>query len=344
MRHPRLWAAAFVGVWFLAFRVLSFDGFENDYYIIVARAQQVLAGEWPLRDFTDPGMPLSYLLSAATASVFGSTLLTEALLSIAMLTATAVLAFLLASRAGRSVAVGLGATALLALLPVRLYSTTKVLVPMVALLLAWRYADRPTRGRLIGLAAWTAAAFLIRHDYGAYLGVGGLVLIVVQHTGDTGTLRRHALAFAGWAAAFTLPWLAYVQWAQGLPAYVASALRFSAAEARRTAAAWPTFDASPILQIGNLAALAFYGLLALAVATLGLTWLNPKPFPTRAHVTYLAALLIMMTAVFLRDDLLARLPDIVPAAAVLIAWHTPADSSPLACPRWPVSSGLSSSP
>ena len=35
----------------------------------------------------------------------------------------------------------------------RLYNTTKVIVPVVTILFQWRYADTPSRARLLGLAA-----------------------------------------------------------------------------------------------------------------------------------------------------------------------------------------------
>ena len=44
----------------IGWRFLSFVGFSNDHYVISARAFQMLLGEWPIRDFADPGMPLMY--------------------------------------------------------------------------------------------------------------------------------------------------------------------------------------------------------------------------------------------------------------------------------------------
>ena len=57
----------------LAWRVLTFPGFQNDHYVHLARAQQLLFGDLPIRDFVDPGMPLMYLVSvrfAADVSIF----------------------------------------------------------------------------------------------------------------------------------------------------------------------------------------------------------------------------------------------------------------------------------
>ena len=44
----------------IGWRFFSFVGFSNDHYVISARALQMLLGEWPIRDFADPGMPLMY--------------------------------------------------------------------------------------------------------------------------------------------------------------------------------------------------------------------------------------------------------------------------------------------
>src|SRR4051812_38398523 len=43
------------------FRYLTLGSLENDHFVLLARAQQVLGGDWPVRDFEDPGQPLFYL-------------------------------------------------------------------------------------------------------------------------------------------------------------------------------------------------------------------------------------------------------------------------------------------
>ena len=68
------------GVACFAYRYLAFRGFPNDHFMHLARAQQMLLGEWPIRDFFDPGLPLSYVLSAIPQSIFGQTLFVEVML------------------------------------------------------------------------------------------------------------------------------------------------------------------------------------------------------------------------------------------------------------------------
>src|ERR1051325_11981338 len=62
---------------------LASGAIENDHFVMLARAHQVLYGDWAVRDFEDPGMPLAYLISSAAAAVFGPSLLVNVLLSLA---------------------------------------------------------------------------------------------------------------------------------------------------------------------------------------------------------------------------------------------------------------------
>src|SRR5262245_9156690 len=61
----------------VAWRFLTFSGFNNDHYIYLAGAQQMVLGEWPVRDFVDPGWPLMYAVSAAARALFGRELWVE---------------------------------------------------------------------------------------------------------------------------------------------------------------------------------------------------------------------------------------------------------------------------
>ena len=60
-------------IFLLAFaaRYAATGAIENDHFVTFTRGLQVLYGDWPVRDFDDPGFPLSYLISTLTAAVFG---------------------------------------------------------------------------------------------------------------------------------------------------------------------------------------------------------------------------------------------------------------------------------
>ncbi len=286
------------------FRYLTSGAIENDHFIMLARAHQVLYGDWPVRDFEDPGQPLAYLVSTAAAAVFGPTLLVNVVLCILFLCATAAITYVLALRATGSALAGIGAAALTIVMYPRMYNTTKVVVPVVAIWLAWRYADVPGMRRLVALAAWTAAAFLFRHDYVVYVAISSSVLLIVRHADARREMMRRLAAYAALSLLFISPWLLYVQWFEGVPEYFASALRFVGAEGRRTAVGPP----------GTL----FYVLVAIPVVGL-LASFRKGPRLSAAQLASACVLVLLIDVVFLRDVLAARLPDIVAPVAVVTA-------------------------
>src|SRR5258705_8313496 len=105
-RVPPAVAAALVGAAAFASVYLATGAIENDHFVMLARAHQVLYGDWPVRDFEDPGMPLAYLLSAAAAALFGPTIFVNVIVSLVLFGITAELTLPPPPRAGRPPAVG----------------------------------------------------------------------------------------------------------------------------------------------------------------------------------------------------------------------------------------------
>jgi hypothetical protein len=293
-----------LGVAAFAFRYLTSGAIENDHFIMLARAHQVLYGDWPVRDFEDPGQPLAYLVSTAAAAVFGATLLVNIVLCILFLCATAAITYVLARRATASTLAGLLAAALTIVIYPRMYNTTKVIVPVVAIWLAWRYADAPSTRRLVALAAWTATAFLFRHDYVAYVAISNAVLLVVRHANARHEAVRRLVAYVALSLLFISPWLLYVQWYEGVSEYFLAALRFVAAEGRRTA-------------VGPPGAL-FYVFVAIPIVGL-LASFRKGPRLSAAQLAPACVMVLLIDIAFLRDVLAARLPDVVAPIAVVTA-------------------------
>ena len=313
-----------------AARFLLQGAIENDHFLQLARAHQVLHGDWPIRDFVDPGQMLTYVTSAAAAAMFGPSLLTEAVWLVLLLSAAAAVTFLLAHRASGNALIAWAVVAIEIAARPRLYNAGKLFFPAVAILLAWRYADSPSRTRLAALAAWTTISFLWRHDYAVCIGLAAIALLTAVHWSSATRLVGRLGLYLGLALAFLLPWLAYVQWAQGLPAYVSSALGYVESEAQRTVMGWPGRGASG----DSAAAIAvFYVILALPCVALWLARRNDGRI-TLGQTAFAAVLAFAVYAAFLRDALTARLPDVLVPPLVLAA--VVAGRFQVRLPRWAV--------
>jgi len=302
-RLPSTVAPLIVGGTTVLFGYLTTGAIENDHFVMLARAFQVLYGDWPVRDFEDPGQPLAYFVSTAAAWLFGPTLLVNVVLSLLFLGVTSAVTYLLARRATGSEAAGLLAALVTVAVRPRLYNTTKVIVPVVAMSLAWMYADRASVRRLLGPAAWTAVAFLLRHDYIVYVAAANVVLLIVHHRAAPSDALRRVVVYSALVLLFVAPWLLYVQHEEGLRDYFTSALRFTVAEGRRTAGV-PTA--------------ASLGLLAIPVVGLLVATQEGTPL-TSAQLASTGVLVLLMDLVFVRDVVGARLPDVVAATSVLVA-------------------------
>ena len=197
-------APAVVFVAAFLFRWLTLD-FDNDYFMHVAWANQMLHGELPVGDFVEPGFILQTLLSYAGLRIGGSQLLWEAVVACGMIAAGIAALYQLCRR----LAVPRLLTATLvvfaaAMFP-RLYAYPKALVYPAALLALLAYLVAPGRRALIALGAVTAAAFLFRHDHGAWIAVTVAASLAIVHAGEWTTLARSVAIYGATSAALAAP-------------------------------------------------------------------------------------------------------------------------------------------
>ena len=314
--------ALFAGTALFRFLALG-RGFSNDHFLHLAAAQQLLLGEWPTRDFVDPGLPLTYAVSAAAQWLLGRTLLAEGLL-----VATAFgLAAVLTAAAGRELtgsrALALGAAILQVAIVPRTYGYPKILAYAAGFYLLQRYVSRPTTARLWAYAATVVAAFLFRHDHGIYLGIAGVIATWLTPSGDVTHRLRHTLTFVGMTALIALPYLVYVQVNGGFWAYLQTGLEFRDGELGRQEYIWPDVfgGGQPFRDalVYEYWALPLATLIVLAASRLrgGLT---SSRAASPAKVLPIVAVAIVLNATFLRAPLLVRQPDVIVPAVLLGSW------------------------
>jgi hypothetical protein len=312
-------AALFLGTAYLRFMMLG-TGFTNDHFLHLANAQQMLLGEWPTRDFLDPGLPLMYATSALAQMVLGRTLLAEGVLvSLTFAGAAVLTAMAVRELTGSRVLALVAAVLEVAIVP-RAYGYPKLLLYAAAFFLLQHYVTRPTTGRLLAFAAMVPIAFLFRHDHGVNLGAAGALTMWLANgpDGRPGGLRRSA-TFLAIVVAFTIPYIVYVQINGGLWSYVQVGLEFRRVEMTRQAFASPSF------QERFYEAALFYGYWALPIAAVLTVFARVRRDDFRtiaARLAPIATVAVLVNWTFLRDPLTGRLQDAIVPAVTLGAWLT----------------------
>ena len=323
LRHVAF-AVALAGLFLFAtlFRFLHLkDGFPNDHFLYLAGAQQILLGEWPTRDFVDPGHPLMYVTSALAQILLGRTLFAEAMLvAVAFALAAVLTAAAVRELTGSRVLAILAGVLEIAIVP-RTYGYPKLLVYAVGFFVLQRYVTRPTTGRLLAVAAAIVVAFLFRHDHGIYLGIGGvLAAFLAAAPGDGRERWRRAATLAGITALMAAPYFVYLQVYGGVWSYVQTGLEFRSGELSRQPHVWPAISGGEPHQA---ALLYFYWAIPIIAALLLLAFRRREDARTIvARVAPLVAVTLLVNWTFLRDPLTTRLQDAIVPAVTLGAWLT----------------------
>jgi hypothetical protein len=318
-------AGAAIFVLAVCFRFLTLVSFSNDEFVALASAQQLLFGEWPTRDFFDPGMPLAYVVSAVFQLMFGRSLFAEGILTAVALAAAAVLTVVAAKRLSGSLTIGVVTALLEILIFPRGYSYPKMLLYAAAPLLLWWYQERAgSAGRLLALAVFVQIAFLFRHDHGLFIGAS-FACAVALGDGSLSTPRdvgRRLGRFVAFAAVATLPYLIYIAMSGGVVRYFAQGVAFSAAEAAGNHLTIPPFGPAIDWERNGEAFLffLFYLLPCVSAVVLWRTRGQDDARPTFAAVAPVIVLCLLADRAFLRDELWTRLADAFVPASLLFTW------------------------
>ena len=227
-------AALAVAVLTFTYRYLSFERFPNDHFVVLARAQQVLMGALPVRDYSEYQAPLAVMASAWAQIAFGPGLHAELLLVCAAFAVASAVAYLVTASVSGSVGVGIASALILTAATPVTYAYPKVLPYVLTFGAAWLYARKPGLGRLWLLAAAVVFGGLLRHDHAIVLGAGAGVAVFVAHQETVPRLRALAhLALAG--VALAAPYIVWVQRYEGVANYVAANVDAASTEGRNTA-------------------------------------------------------------------------------------------------------------
>ena len=220
----------------------TLGGFENDHFVQLSSARQIVAGDLPFRDYNEIGAPLTTVSSAIGQMIGGHALLPDAVLSIGSIALGTAITCWLAARASGSALVAALITLILAALAPRPYAYPKVIVYAVGILVAWRYVDRPVLSRAVTLAVVVALAFLFRHDHGIYLGLFFVLTIVAAHGWSIGLAAPRIAAVTGICLVLLVPFLAFVQLNGGVIEYFRRAMVYAQRDAERTSFIPPRFE------------------------------------------------------------------------------------------------------
>ena len=322
----RLWPAA-AAVLFVAlvWQVVTFNGFPNDHYFHVARARQMLLGAWPIRDFVDPGASLQYVVSAVSRWWFGDITAAELLVVALGFAVGAAATVVAASWLARSTIVGVVVALLEILASPRSYSYPKLLLYGLAGCAIGAVTAHATRARLLLIAGLTAAAFLMRHDHGLFIGAASATAIVLSAPRLTESVKPLSLYAAG-IAVLLAPWALWVQYYQGLVSYFRMGIGVSQREADITLLRHlPRLQLFDGLTTANANAWLFYlfwslPLVCVALAAYRRLTQRERWAGESAAVAGIALMALAIDATFLRNPLEIRLADATVPAALLGAW------------------------
>jgi hypothetical protein len=316
----------------------SLGGFDNDDFFVLTRADMVLDGQLPLRDFVDGELrgawpSLSYAVPAWAQMIWGRNLFVIAALEVGALALAAAIVFLVARTLSRGWLIALLASAVVILSTTKLYNYPKVLSLAVAVAaIRWMLA-KPTMVRLAVLAAMTVLTGLYRHDYALYCGLAAAAGLIALEPRPWPVPVRRVLAYVAFGLLFAVPSLWWVEREWGVGRYVRDALRASETEGLRLIG-WPVVSLTAPLAGESPVAFTYYAYWGLPIAAAGvLLWhlFAARHFPsgrgdgmTPAVERGVGVALLVMTPLvnyfFLRNNLPARLGDAVVPVVLVAAW------------------------
>lgn len=323
----------------------AFGGLTDDHFFFATQAWQMLFGEWPDRDYFEPGAPLTLGISAALQATLGRSVWSEYVFCVTALAVGAAGTVALATQASRSLVLGALAGLFQFALLTRLYGYPKVVVYVAAIGAMWAWANAPGTRRTLLVAAVAATAFLLRHDHGVYVGVTFAVLLLAISGVPLVDRARQAGIFAAGLAAMLAPYLLYLQLNGGIVRHFVSTYAWAARDYLRAPRVLPELGWRPLLgpvdtdappsewwehapfaQLFDLSTFWLFWLFLL-LPLLAAVLLAVRPAGSRhrwpqetAKVLVVIAFACLVDYGFLRGNLAGRLADVSVPLVILSAW------------------------
>ena len=273
-------------------------------------------GEWPTRDFVDPGLPAMFAASAAAQWLLGDTLYSEVVLvAVAFGAAAAFTMLAVRQLTGSMILALLAAIAEVAIVP-RTYGYPKLLLVRRRLLV-----DGSLRGAVRRSGArrrwrrWSSSRFCSATTTVCFSESAGLLVAALSTPERSArAVLRSSGIFAALVAAFMLPYVIFIEAYMGLWLYIRTGIEFSRAEAARQGHVWPSLFGENRLQAALLYECYLIPLIALAVVALD------RRREVIAQIVPIAVVALMVDFGFIREPLGTRLPDAIVPLVVLGAW------------------------
>jgi hypothetical protein len=308
----------------------TLGGFDNDHFTRLIRADVLLQGQQPLRDFVDSELrgawpALTYAMSAWAQQIGGRTLLSEAYLTVGSLTLAFVIVFLLALDVSKRWSIALLATIAAIVTMPKVHNYPKVLTLTLGAWALRAVAVRPSAVRLAAAALATAIATLFRHDYGVYVAVGIAATLLARDVGQWQAAARSVATYGALTALWLMPSAIWVQAYGGIPQYISNALTTVAAERTRTPLELSEFNSlQPFAGDGPevISYYAFWAIPTVAAIVLAMSLMSAarrRKTDELAVVFGLLAMTVIVNFFFLRANLTARFGDAAVPLVLLAA-------------------------
>jgi hypothetical protein len=191
------------------FRWITID-FDNDYFMHMAWAAEMVRGSRPVRDFVEPGFPAQTFLAYVGLRLWGHQLAWESVIACGFIAAGAALTYLVCRVVGVPRWLALTVVLIVVATFPRMYAYPKAFAYPAALYALVQYLQHPSRRSLLFVAATTAVAFLFRHDHGVWIAIATVLSLALYHRSDPKMLVRSVLGYGCVAALLITPWLAWV--------------------------------------------------------------------------------------------------------------------------------------